>query len=70
MLESLKRLGDVDGIPKVTQGGSPQAFFQEVEDKDKSNLCAWKGELYLELHRGTYTTQAQVCLHICRSFIF
>ena len=27
---------------------------------DSSRLCRWVGELYLELHRGTYTTQAKV----------
>lgn len=24
------------------------------------NLCSWQGELYLELHNATYTTQANI----------
>ena len=59
MLESLKRLGDVDSIPKVKHS-SPQEYFDLVAREDTSNLCKWVGELYLELHRGTYTTQAKV----------
>ena len=38
---------------------TPDKFFAELEG-DASNLCCWSGELYLELHNGTYTTQAQV----------
>ena len=38
---------------------SPQQFFSGAT-KDTSKLCKWVGELYLELHRGTYTTQAKV----------
>ena len=39
---------------------TPEKFFQSVEQLDISKLCTWVGELYLELHQGTYTTQAQV----------
>ena len=35
-------------------------FFNSLESRDASKLCTWVGELYLELHQGTYTTQAQV----------
>jgi len=38
---------------------TPNKFFAELEE-EASNLCCWSGELYLELHNGTYTTQAQV----------
>ena len=38
----------------------PHEFFNSLESRDASKLCSWVGELYLELHQGTYTTQAQV----------
>lgn len=39
---------------------NPQEFFRSLESRDGDKLCTWVGELYLELHQGTYTTQAQV----------
>lgn len=39
---------------------NPQEFFRSIESRDGDKLCTWVGELYLELHQGTYTTQAQV----------
>ncbi|KAI8506798.1 Alpha-mannosidase 2C1 [Branchiostoma belcheri] len=59
MLERLKRLTDVDGLPRVVMS-SPDKFFSKVEQEESSNLCTWVGELYLELHQGTFTTQAQI----------
>ena len=49
----------MDGLPKVKHS-SPQEYFDLVAREDSSNLCKWVGELYLELHRGTYTTHAKV----------
>ena len=59
MLEFLKRLADVDGLARVKHS-SPRDYFDCVATKDSGNLCRWVGELYLELHRGTYTTHAKV----------
>lgn len=59
MLVRMSRLQDVDGLPKV-QPKTPQEFFSDVEKEDCGNLCRWRGELYLELHNGTYTTHAKV----------
>ena len=42
---------------------TPQQFFSTVEDSAAEHLCKWVGELYLELHRGTYTTQAKVHIY-------
>ena len=39
---------------------NPQEFFRSLESRDGDKLCTWVGELYLELHQGTFTTQAQV----------
>lgn len=41
------------------QISTPDRFFSVLE-KEASQLCTWVGELFLELHNGTYTTQAQV----------
>ncbi|MGQ9840376.1 MAG: alpha-mannosidase [Anaerolineae bacterium] len=58
MLEQLRRMKDVDGLPRVEMR-SPEAFFQRCE-ADIQEPTVWSGELYLELHRGTYTTQARI----------
>jgi len=60
MLESARRLADIDGLPRLTMEG-PRAFFTEAE-KEIRDPAVWAGELYLELHRGTYTTQARTKL--------
>lgn len=39
---------------------SPAEYFKSVEDFEAMNLCTWTGELYLELHNGTYTTQGEI----------
>lgn len=58
MLESLNRMRDIDGVPKV-EFGTPKQFFDELQEKE-ALLPRWVGELYFELHRGTYTSQAAV----------
>lgn len=58
MLEQLARMRDVDGLPRVEMR-SPGEFFDRAEADIKAPTV-WSGELYLELHRGTYTTQARV----------
>ena len=56
MLERLRRMQDVPGLPSV-EIRTPQEFFARCE-KDIVDPIVWSGELYFELHRGTYTTQA------------
>jgi alpha-mannosidase len=38
---------------------SPRQFFQKLAEYG-DNLPIWQGELYLEKHRGTYTTHSQI----------
>ncbi|CAO3591355.1 unnamed protein product [Absidia cylindrospora] len=57
-LERLKRMKNVDGLPSC-KPGQVIDFFKSVEDNSEK-LQSYKGELYLEFHRGTYTTQALV----------
>ncbi|XP_062819613.1 alpha-mannosidase 2C1 isoform X1 [Anolis carolinensis] len=58
MLDRLKRMKDADGLPRV-QMSSPDRLFSALE-KEKAQLCTWVGELFLELHNGTYTTHGQI----------
>ncbi|OAA67914.1 alpha-mannosidase [Niveomyces insectorum RCEF 264] len=44
-------------LPRVHLGQSVDDFFDRLAPKATS-LVTWYGELYFELHRGTYTTQA------------
>ncbi len=57
MLERLKRMHDVDGLPRM-QCRTPAEFFTRC-DADIKDPLVWVGELYFELHRGTYTSQAR-----------
>jgi len=47
-------------LPRVHMGDSVEDFFDRLEKKVEGGLdfVTWYGELYFELHRGTYTTQA------------
>lgn len=56
MLEQLRRYGDTDGIARVVQR-TPGEFFDRLE-ADLKEPTVQVGELYFEMHRGTYTTQA------------
>ncbi|WP_024285950.1 glycoside hydrolase family 38 C-terminal domain-containing protein [Cellulomonas sp. KRMCY2] len=57
MLAAARRAGDLEGLPRVRLG-SAQSFFEAAE-ADYADPPVWSGELYLELHRGTYTSQAR-----------
>ncbi|XP_014636427.1 PREDICTED: alpha-mannosidase 2C1 isoform X5 [Ceratotherium simum simum] len=76
MVDRLKRLRNTDGLPRVSrtapqgwetqavvslrvQLSSPGRLFSALES-DSGQLCTWVGELFLELHNGTYTTHAQI----------
>ena len=58
MLERLARARDIHGLPRTTIR-SPVEFFDDLE-ADATDLRTVVGELYFELHRGTYTSQAAV----------
>ena len=57
MIESAHRLGSIDGAPQVELGRAADFFVHAKQDAH--NLTKWVGELYFELHRGTYTSQAR-----------
>jgi alpha-mannosidase len=58
MVENLTVLRDFPGMPQV-RSGSVAEFFDRLEQEDGRRLPIWNGELYLELHRGTYTSQSR-----------
>ena len=58
MLETARVMGNIPGLPKV-QLGKAEAFLERLEQQvSHKKLPVWDGELYLEYHRGTYTSQA------------
>ncbi|PNS13952.1 Alpha-mannosidase [Sphaceloma murrayae] len=62
-IEKLRRargMADKIGrIPRVKIAETVDDFFAALEKKQETNpFVTWYGELYFELHRGTYTTQA------------
>ncbi|RII17610.1 Mannosylglycerate hydrolase [Streptomyces sp. YIM 130001] len=58
MLEKARRLRSLEGSPRVAVE-HPDAFFAAAEEEYGERAPVWSGELYLELHRATYTTQAK-----------
>jgi len=58
MIENLQIMNDFPAAPKM-RSSSVAEFFRALESEDGDQLPTWNGELYLELHRGTYTTQSR-----------
>ncbi len=57
MMERARRLRDLEGSPKVIVE-RPSEFFRAAE-AEYPDAPVWSGELYLEMHRATYTTQSR-----------
>ncbi len=70
MLASARRAASLEGSPRVVLG-SARDFFVRAE-AEYPDAPVWLGEMYLELHRGTLTTQANTkrgnrrCEHLLR----
>jgi alpha-mannosidase len=56
MCERARRLSDLAGVPR-TRWGKIEDFFAGLEPV-RAQLPAWRGELYLEYHRGVMTTHS------------
>lgn len=56
-LERLERVKNLKGLPKINTLSTDE-FMQKLAENRK-NYPSYQGELYLERHRGTYTTQAK-----------
>jgi alpha-mannosidase len=60
MLESANALDKLPGYPRVKLGRIDEFFTQLYQRSwDDPRLPTWAGELYLEYHRGTYTSQSR-----------
>jgi alpha-mannosidase len=57
MLARAARLRNLEGSARV-EIEAPATFFAKAHE-DYPDAPVWVGELYLELHRGTYTSQAK-----------
>ncbi|MCX7523263.1 glycosyl hydrolase-related protein [Microbacterium sp. STN6] len=57
MLAAAARTASLEGSPAV-RIQTPKRFFDEARAEYR-NPPVWSGELYLEFHRGTYTSQAR-----------
>jgi len=77
MIEKLRRIRSTannssnSGVPKVTQGPSVSDFYKMLLEKTRNgkDLPTWRGELYLEYHRGTYTSHGSIKKHNRKSEI-
>lgn len=59
MLERARLLADTSGAPSLGID-PPAAFFELLEEElEAPGTPRWRGELYFEMHRGTFTTQAR-----------
>ncbi|MEN6478793.1 MAG: glycoside hydrolase family 38 C-terminal domain-containing protein [Anaerolineales bacterium] len=56
-LESLRRLGNLEGVPQVIMP-HPLQFFKDEEARGEP-ANRYVGELYFQAHRGTLTSQAR-----------
>ena len=70
MIETARRKADLEGSPRVSIE-RPDTFFAAARESLPAP-AVWVGELYLEFHRGTYTSQARTklgnrrCEHLLR----
>ena len=57
LIERGRRLTHLDGVPRFSFDKA-ENFFNKISPF-QDELPTWQGELYLELHRGTLTTQSR-----------
>lgn len=58
MLENIDAMAALPAMPQIKRQ-SVGDFFRDLDATSGDILPVWNGELYLELHRGTYTTQGR-----------
>ncbi|MDX6284212.1 MAG: alpha-mannosidase [Kribbellaceae bacterium] len=56
-IATARRVANLESSPRVTIE-SPTDFFSAAQE-EYPNAPVWSGELYLEIHRATYTSQAK-----------
>ncbi len=58
MVEMMKHMNKVPHIPKIVKGYEDEYISELKSCIDK--MPTWEGELYVEVHRGTYTTNLKM----------
>lgn len=58
MIELMHRFDKLSVMPKCTHMGAEEFLEKNLAHNDK--LEKWDGELYLEMHRGTFTTKSNL----------
>lgn len=58
MIELMHRFDKLSIMPKCEHVGGAEFLEKNLADND--NLEVWDGELYLEMHRGTFTTKSDM----------
>ena len=58
MLELARRFEKVSVMPKTRMSGGAEFLHKNLKDNPKLEI--WDGELYLEMHRGTFTTKSNI----------
>lgn len=56
MIELMHRFDRISAMPKTEHMRADEYLHRNLKDNDK--LETWDGELYLEMHRGTFTTKS------------
>ena len=60
MIERAKNFADFPALPSVRWTSVKEFFSHAHKSAERRDLPRWRGELYLELHRATLTTQSGV----------
>ncbi len=58
MMEYANRLNQISGMPNTEITGGQAYLDKNFANSEK--LAVWDGELYLEMHRGTFTTKSDL----------
>jgi alpha-mannosidase len=66
-LEAARRLRDIEGLPRLTVAPLREFLGRLRHEAEGAGLDTWVGELYLEAHRATSTTHADIKLANRRS---
>jgi alpha-mannosidase len=59
MLNNIEQLKNLDIFPKI-EYGTASKYLNRFKKQNLSKLPIWKDELYLEFHRGTYTSISDI----------
>ncbi len=60
MIEAIDIYNELPGVPKLNHTSLSEAVEALKSSVDSDNISVWDGELYLEYHRGTFTTQGAI----------